>query len=383
MPSHFSITHRSGIGKARTGVLKTPHGEIRTPAFMPIATVGAVRHVAPHELRSAGAQIILGNTYHLMLRPGTELLAQRGGLRKFMGWDGPILTDSGGFQIFSLGAKLARSGHGSLVDIDEEGVTFRSHIDGSLHRLTPETAVDHQVRIGSDIAMVLDVCPPQPCTDRSLDAAMERTTRWAERSLMHAEATMSRDKMLMFGIVQGGSDLERRSAHASAICALPFDGFAIGGVAVGEDREAVRKTIAHTGPLLPEDHPRYLMGLGTPGDIVHAVQHGIDLFDCVLPTRAGRHGTAYVWRDIEAFPQGLWYDTVAIARAEFQHDDAPLDSFCSCMACEKFSRAYLRHLTVIDEALGKRLMSIHNLTFYLRLMDRIRGSIARDEFFSS
>jgi len=347
---------------------------------MPIATVGAVRHVAPHELRTAGATMILANTYHLMLRPGAGVVAERGGLHRFMGWAGPILTDSGGFQVFSLGARAAtRSGKG-LVELTPEGVRFRSHIDGSAHLLTPELAVDYQRALGSDIAMALDVCPPQPCTSDVLHDAVATTTAWAQRTIVHAEATGARDRMLLFGIVQGGADPNERRASAAAITALPFDGFAIGGVAVGESKDAVRRAVEIAAPLLPEDHPRYLMGIGTPDDLVHAVRNGCDFFDCVLPTRGARHGRVYRWRNRDATllqDQAVpWWEEFSITNERYKTMDIPIDPQCSCLACATVSLAYLRHLAMINEALGARLLSIHNLTFYLDLMRRLRTHIA-------
>lgn len=373
----FTIVARNGV--ARAGILRTPHGEVPTPCFMPIATVGAVRHVTAAELRAVGATMLLANTYHLMLRPGAAHVAARGGLHRFMGWDGPILTDSGGFQVFSLGPRAARrDGHG-FVERTHDGVRFRSHIDGSAHELTPERAIDIQRDLGSDIAMVLDVCPPQPCTLDVLRDAVVTTTAWAERSIAHAERIAFRQQgSLLFGIIQGGSVPELRQQSVAAITRLPFDGFAIGGVAVGEDRAAVRETVALSAPLLPEERPRYLMGLGTPGDIVHAVRHGIDLFDCVLPTRDARHGRIY--RRISDLKFQIsdsdpWYETLNIGNERWRDDDRPIDPSCPCPACRHHSLAYLRHLHAIAEPLGQRLLTLHNLTFYLDLMQLLRTQI--------
>lgn len=388
MSPHFRVLTTSGL--ARAGVLMTPHGEVPTPCFMPIATVGAVRHVTAAELHAVGATMLLANTYHLMLRPGAAHVAARGGLHRFMGWEGPILTDSGGFQVFSLGPRAARrDGHG-FVERTHDGVRFRSHIDGSAHELTPERAIDIQRDLGSDIAMVLDVCPPQPCAPEVLRDAVATTTAWAERSIAHAERiAFRRQGSLLFGIIQGGSVPELRQQSAVAITRLPFDGFAIGGVAVGEERAAVRETVARSVPLLPDDRPRYLMGLGTPDDIVHAVQHGIDLFDCVLPTRDARHGRVYRRVKREAVSSQLqaasvgdsdsWYEALNIGNERWRDDDRPIDPTCPCPACGHHSLAYLRHLHTIGEPLGQRLLTLHNLTFYLSLMRQFRGAIMGTE----
>lgn len=321
--------------------------------------------------------MVLANTYHLALRPGTPYLAERGGLQEFMGWHGPLLTDSGGFQVFSLGARTASRRGASLVTLTEEGVQFRSHLDGSVQLLTPERAVEHQRNIGSDIAMVLDVCPPQPCSDLVLAEAMRLTTAWASRAVLHANHIGARPRMQLFGIVQGGSNGDARRAHAAAITALPFDGYAIGGVAVGEPTAAMRATVECTAPLLPTDRPRYLMGVGTPADIVHAVSCGVDLFDCVLPTRDARHGRVYRWTDRTAFPHGAWYETINIHNAAFRHLDAPIDAHCACLACRTTTLAYLRHLMAIREPLGGRLLTLHNLTFYLGVLRLLRDRITQ------
>ncbi|MDO8462704.1 MAG: tRNA guanosine(34) transglycosylase Tgt [bacterium] len=380
--SHFTITNTSATSAARAGEFVLPHGTIQTPTFMPIGTVGAVKHMTPAELRTAGAQIILSNTYHLMLRPGTDELARRGGLHRFMGWDGPILTDSGGYQAFSLGAKSTARGGENMVTFTEAGVRFRSHLDNSRQVLTPESVIDHQRKIGSDIAMVLDVCPPQPCSHEELVAAVAQTTRWAKRAKAYWDRTRASSAGALFGIVQGGSDPELRRQSAAELIALDFDGYAIGGVAVGEEREAIRRAIAIAAPLLPAEKPRYLMGLGTPDDIVRAVAHGVDMFDCVLPTRDARHGRMYRWVDRSvqllgdsSAHHGAWYNRVAITRAEFRGDDGPIDATCPCAACASFSLAYLRHLTAIGEPLGARLLTVHNLTFYFQLMRKLQEEI--------
>jgi len=384
MPSHFTVTACSGA--ARAGVLRTAHGDVPTPCFMPIATVGAVHHVSAGELREMGATMILANTYHLMLRPGSQHVAERGGIQQFMRWDGPLLTDSGGFQVFSLGAKVESRGAKGFVALTDDGVRFRSHLDGSTHELTPERAMDIQRELGSDIAMVLDVCPPQPCAPDALARAVATTTAWAQRSIAHAEATGARSHMRIFGIVQGGADAALRCAHAAAITALPFDGFAIGGVAVGESREEMRRAVEVTVPFLPEDRPRYLMGVGAPDDIVHAVRCGIDMFDCVLPTRDARHGRLY--RRISDSPDASvgagrfqisnsapWYETINIRNERWKGIDEPIDPTCACLTCRNHTLAYLRHLAAIGEPLGQRLATVHNLTFYLGCMRELRAQI--------
>ncbi|MDO8425305.1 MAG: tRNA guanosine(34) transglycosylase Tgt [bacterium] len=382
MEQCFSIRTKSASCAARAGELQTGHGVVQTPCFMPIGTVGAVKHVTPAELRAAGAQIVLSNTYHLMLRPGTDYLAARGGLHAFMRWDGPILTDSGGYQAFSLGARTAARGNAALARFTDDGVRFRSHVDGSAQELTPESVVDHQRKIGSDIAMVLDVCPPQPCTRDVLEAAVEQTTRWAARAKAHASRVPNPRAQKLFGIVQGGSDEVLRRRSAEDLVALDFDGYAIGGVAVGEEQSKIREAIAMTAPLLPTDKPRYLMGLGTPSDIVHAVRCGVDMFDCVLPTRDARHGRTYAWVDRSAHlldartsMDDAWYTRFAIGRAEFRASDEPIDAACPCPTCRTFDRAYLRHLFAIGEPLGARLLTLHNLTFYFELMRRLRECV--------
>jgi queuine tRNA-ribosyltransferase len=342
-------------GAARSGRLRTAHGTVRTPAFMPVGTGGAVKAVTPQELADCGAEIVLSNTYHLFLRPGHEIVRELGGLHGFMSWPGPILTDSGGFQGFSL-AGLARIG--------EEGVTFKSHLDGRLHLLTPERAMEVQAALGSDVAMVLDVCPPLPASREELEAAVERTTRWARRC---REAY--RGPGVAFGIVQGGGEPELRERSAAAIAELDFAGHAIGGVGVGEPASAIARTAALTAALLPADRPRYLMGVGRPEDLVEAVAAGIDLFDCVLPTRNARNGSLFTSTG-----------RINIKRAEYRRDGRPLDEACPCPACRGYSRAYLRHLYVCGEILAARLNTLHNLTHYLELMRRMREAIEGGSF---
>ena len=353
----FGFELEATDGRARAGRLSTAHGEVETPAFMPVGTAGAVKAVTPEELRACGAQIVLGNTYHLELRPGHEVVRDLGGLHRFMSWDGPILTDSGGFQVLSLAG---------MNRIEEEGVRFRSHLDGSEHLLTPEKSMQIQEALGSDVAMVLDICPPLPSSREAIEEAVDRTTRWARRSL---EAY--RGPGVPFGIVQGGTDRGLRERSAREILALDFPGHAIGGVAVGEPAEAIADVAGFTAGLLPPDRPRYLMGIGRPQDLVEAVAVGIDLFDCVMPTRNARNGQLFTSTG-----------KLNIKRSEFRRDPDPLDADCSCEACTRYSRAYLRHLFVSGEILSMRLNTIHNLTYYLRLMREMRAAIAGGTFAS-
>jgi queuine tRNA-ribosyltransferase len=344
----FHVTARDGA--ARRGIMTTARGGVPTPAFMPVGTQGTVKAVTPEELVRAGASIVLANTYHLHLRPGHEVVRELGGLHRFMNWSGPILTDSGGFQAFSME---------SLRSIDEDGVRFRSHLDGSLCELTPESSMEIQSALGSDVAMVLDECPALPAPREAIAAAVDRTTRWARRS-----RDAYRGQGVAFGIVQGGPHEDLREISAREIVALDFGGYAVGGVSVGEPPAAIARVAASTASLLPEDKPRYLMGVGRPEDLVEAVAAGIDLFDCVMPTRNARNGTLFT-------SEGR----VNIKREEYKRDARPLDPACACEACRSYSRAYLRHLFVSNEILGARLNTIHNLTFYLGLMERMRRAI--------
>ena len=345
------------VGRARLGRLVTRRGTIDTPHFMPVGTQATVKSLTPADLRTAGAQIVLGNTYHLNLRPTAERIARLGGLHRFMAWDGPILTDSGGFQVFSLAG---------LRKVDDEGVTFTSHVDGSLHRLTPERAMEIQALLGSEIAMVLDqpVDPTLPAAD--VRAAMERTHGWAERSLAaRGEATQA-----VFGIVQGGVDPQLRRASAIAVAAMPFDGIAIGGLSVGESKEQMVAALQTVAEALADDpRPRYLMGVGSPVDFFTAVEYGIDLFDCVLPTRVAR--TGQVWTDA---------GRLNLRNAAFQDDPGPIDATCGCEACRTFSRAYLAHLFRAEELLAYRLATVHNVTWTISLLRRLRSSLEEGTF---
>ena len=355
MPNPFTVLKNDSNSKARLGRLVTAHGEIETPCFMPVGTQGTVKAVLPRDLKEMGCQMLLGNTYHLYLRPGHELIRALGGLHRFMGWDGPILTDSGGYQVFSLGA---------MRKITDDGARFQSHLDGFHHLLTPEKAVEIQEALGSDIAMVLDECIPADAARDYVEASTARTLCWAERCLR----ARGRPAQLMFGIVQGGlfEDLRRRCVEALA--PLPFEGFAVGGLGVGESEERLIAIGSFTVGLLPADRPRYLMGVGRPRDIVHAVRAGFDMFDCVIPTRNARNGTLYTSSG-----------KLNIKRAEFAADGRPLDPACGCYTCRHFSRAYLRHLYMAGEILSAQLNSLHNLYFYHRLMDKCREAIRTDE----
>ena len=351
MISQFTVIKKDSTTEARLGRLETAHGVIETPCFMPVGTQGTVKAVLPRDLKEMGCQIVLGNTYHLHLRPGSGLIRELGGLHKFMGWDGPILTDSGGYQVFSLGA---------MRKLSEDGVRFQSHLDGSYHMLTPERVVAIQEALGSDIAMILDECIPHDADREYVRSSTERTIRWAERCL---RARGSKDQLL-FGIVQGGMYEDLRRWCVDKMRLMPFDGFAVGGLGVGEGEARLQAISAYTAGLLPEDRPRYLMGVGRPEDIVNAIRAGFDMFDCVIPTRNARNGTLFTS-----------HGKVNIKRADFARDPRPLDEACECYTCRNFSRAYLRHLYVAGEILSSQLNSLHNLYFYHRLMKRCREMI--------
>ncbi len=349
----FPLTLHAADGAARTGHIATPRGEIRTPAFMPVGTAGTVKAMMPRSVRETGADIILGNTYHLMLRPGAERVARLGGLHKFMGWDRPILTDSGGFQVMSL-SKLRK--------ITEEGVRFQSHVDGSEHFLSPERAMEIQHLLGSDIQMVLDECPAFPATKSDIETSLAMTTRWAKRSKI---AFGEQPGRACFGIVQGGVFADLRVRSAEALQEIGFDGYAIGGLAVGEDQSAMFETLDATVPHLPSERPRYLMGVGKPDDLAGAVLRGIDMFDCVIPTRSGRNAQAFTREG-----------TLNLRNARHADDPAPLDSQCACPACRQFSRAYLHHVVKAGEIIAAMLLTWHNLTYYQDLMADLRKAIA-------
>lgn len=350
----IEVTHR--LERARAGTIRTARGEISTPCFMPVGTRGAVRTLSAADLDDLGAQIVLGNTYHLMLKPGAEVIGRLGGLHGFAGWDGHVLTDSGGYQVFSLDP-------GGNVRLDDDGVTFRSTYDGGTHRLTPASAVAIQTLLGADVQMVLDVCAPLPSPPEVLRLAVERTATWAARA--RAEFLgLDRPELSQFGIVQGGTDVVLRVESAQRTVAVGFDGYAVGGLSVGESRDEMLATLADTLPHLPEDAPRYLMGLGDPIGMVEAIALGVDLFDCVLPTRFARHGTI--------LSTAGRYN---LKRAENADDSAPLDAECGCPVCARWSRAYLRHLITVDEPTAPRLLTLHNVWWTLRLVEEVRCAI--------
>jgi len=380
MQKDFELLASDQYSKARRGRLKTAHGMIDTPAFMPVGTQGSVKGVSPRELRELNAQIILGNTYHLFVRPGLDVIKHFGGLHNFMSWDGPILTDSGGFQIFSL-AKLRK--------IADEGVEFQNHIDGARAFISPEVAMEIQAALGSDIAMVLDECVPYPCEYDYAARSAEMTTRWAKRckrwkqentqrptpnaQRRTEEETVSQlstiNSQLLFGIVQGGTFQDLRRASAQVIVELDFDGYAIGGVSVGEPEEEMMRAVESAEPSVPADKPRYAMGLGTPPQLLEMVARGMDMFDCVLPTRLARNGTAFTSTG-----------TLNLKNSEFALDKRPIEENCACSACREFTRGYIRHLIKAEEILGLRLITLHNLHSYLNLMSRARTEIERGTF---
>ena len=356
----MKFTMHQTSGAARRGTIETPRGRIRTPAFMPVGTAATVKAMYPDQVRQLGADIVLGNTYHLMLRPGAEEVAALGGLQDFMQWDGPILTDSGGFQVMSL-SKLSK--------MSEDGVRFQSHIDGSGHMLTPERSIEIQTLLGANIRMVLDECTPYPATHEEAEKSMQLSMRWAGRSKAAFAQYNAGLGDALFGIVQGGVYEDLRHASAAELQQIGFDGYAVGGLAVGEGQEQMLEVLDFTTPVLPQDRPRYLMGVGTPDDLVEAVARGIDMFDCVMPSRAGRHGTAYTWRGV-----------VNIRNARHKADPRPLDETSACEASSRYSRAYLHHLHRCGEYLGAMLLTWHNLAFYQELMAAMRDAIEAGRF---
>jgi len=387
----------------RIGKLTTKSGEINIPFFMPIATKGAVKNVSVEDLKDLGAQIVLGNTYHLWLRPGDELIAKAGDLHKFMNWGGPILTDSGGFQVFSLGARAKKNFGKNGVKLTEEGVEFIDPVDGKKYFMSPEKSIEIQLNLGSDIIMVLDECPPFPCSHQYAKKSLELTTRWAKRCKVFFDEYVEKNKEkykkgkpLLFAIIQGSIFEDLRKESARQLIELNFDGYAIGGVAVGEPREKMSEILNWVAPLLPENKPRYLMGLGKPEELVAAVNAGMDMFDCVIPTREGRHGRLFRWKrnskskirnskqilnlklkkqsDIfqDDSLQGDFYETINIVNEKYREDFTPIDQNCDCYACKNYTKAYLNHLLRTNEPLFLRLASIHNLHFYHKLMEILR-----------
>jgi queuine tRNA-ribosyltransferase len=358
----FELLKVDPSSRARRGRLRTRHGTIDTPIFMPVGTQGTVKAMTPEELCSVGAQIILGNTYHLFLRPGLEVIKHFGGLHRFMSWNRPILTDSGGFQVFSL-AKLRR--------ITEEGVHFNNHLDGSPCFLSPEIAMEIQTAFGSDVAMAFDECAPYPCEKEYAATSLERTLRWADRCRTWIAGQNNENRPLLFGIVQGATYGDLREKSARALVEMKFDGYAIGGVSVGEPESEMMRAIEFSEPFLPVERPRYAMGLGTPAQIVEMVARGVDMFDCVLPTRLARNGTAFTE-----------LGTINLKNNPYRLDGGPIEAGCQCATCRTFTRGYIRHLVKAEEILGLRLITVHNLYFYLNLMRRIRTAL-EDGLFSS
>jgi queuine tRNA-ribosyltransferase len=354
----FELLRKDSNTAARLGVLSTAHGQVQTPVFMPVGTAGAIKGITPQQLESTQTSVILANTYHLMLRPGADVIAKVGGLHRFVSWSGPILTDSGGYQVFSLN---------SLTKIDDNGVEFASHVDGQKVYLDAKNAVSIQEMLGADVIMCLDQCAPYPCRQEELRTAVDRTIEWAKR----CKAAHKRKDQLLFGIVQGGIDPELRSRCAAELAAMDFDGHALGGLSVGEGREDMLSIVEHTAPLLDEQKPRYLMGVGAPADIIAAVSAGVDMFDCVMPTRHGRNAYAFT----DAGPLRL--------RNSVHIDDArPLEAGCDCYCCRTYTRSTLRHFFNVGEMLGPILLSVHNIRFYQRLMADIRGHIDSGDFSS-
>jgi len=355
MSDRFTLAATDGA--ARAGVVHTAHGDVPTPAFMPVGTKATVKTVDPDELRALGTTILLGNTYHLHFRPGEDLIDELGGLHRFMSWDGPILTDSGGFQVFSL--------RDTIASVDDEGVTFRSVYDGAAARFTPESVARCQTQLGSDIAMCLDICPPVAVGRAELAEAVRRTTLWATRQRAEPRA----EGQLLFGIAQGASDPELRRRSIAELIELDFDGYALGGLAIGEERPVMFETTAWAAELLPEQKPRYFMGIGDPEGILEVIERGVDMFDCVLPTRTARTGSALTWEG-----------RLNLRNATFARDARPLDEGCACPACTRFTRAYIRHLINQQELLGLRLLSLHNLRFLLELTANARAAIDEGRF---
>ena len=380
----FTLIHKDKSSKARLGKLMTAHGEINTPVFMPVGTQASVKTLSNDELNDCGAEIILGNAYHLYLRPGLDIIGKAGGRHKFMGWQKPILTDSGGYQIFSLAV---------LRKLTEDGAEFSSHIDGSKHFITPEKVIEIQEILGSDIMMVLDECVHYPAARDYVEQSLALTTKWAKRSKEYFERRLPADapdsrspglnpgygmknakmgtthEQLLFGIVQGSTYLDLRKQAVDQLLDIGFDGYAIGGVSVGEPNELIHEISAYTASLLPEDKARYLMGMGTPSDILEAISDGVDMFDCVVPTRNGRNGQAFTWKG-----------ELQLRNAVYKEDFTPIDKDCSCMACKNYTRAYIRHLFNTEELLGLRLVSLHNTHFYVKLMELLRRAIREDRF---
>lgn len=356
----FQLIKKDKDTRARLGTLKTAHGELQTPFFMPVGTNGTVKGISAEDLNHMGAQLMLSNTYHLFLRPGTDIIGEFGGLHKFISWDKPMLTDSGGYQVFSL-SKFRK--------LSDEGVKFQSHIDGKRHFLRPEDVIDIEGVLGSDMIMPLDECAPYPCKRKEAENSVRRTTLWAQRSRQHFLDNGMNEKQLLFGIIQGATYEDLRKQSAEEILNVGFDGYAIGGVSVGEPVKLMFETVDWVEPLLPQDQPRYLMGIGMPDQIVKAVGEGIDMFDTCIPTRYGRHGSAFTAKG-----------RIILLNAEHARVDGPIDEACDCFVCRKYSKSYIRHLFKANEMLGLRLLSYHNLYFYINLTRRIRAAITEDRY---
>lgn len=382
----FELTKQAD--KKRIGKLHTKNGVIDTPFFMPIATKGAVKNMSPEDLLAIGAQIVLGNTYHLWLRPGDGLVAKAGGLHRFMNWSGPILTDSGGYQVFSLGARAKEKYGTNGVRLSEKGVDFADPLNGSRHFMSPEKSIDIQLNLDSDMIMVLDECPPYPAAHGYVQKSLELTTRWAARCFAHFHKRIkenperyAKGRPLLFCIVQGGVYEDLRKESVKQLSGLDFaalggpasgwDGWAIGGVAVGEPRKHLYEILEWVVPLLPADKPRYLMGLGRPDELVRAVNAGMDMFDCVIPTREGRHGRLFVWKEGKSLEDGF-YETINIGNEQYKEDFSPIEETCGCYTCQNFTKAYLNHLLRTNEPLFLKLASMHNLNFYLALMRKLQ-----------
>lgn len=383
MINHFKILGESKSSGARTGVLQTAHGKIQTPFFMPVATQGAVKHVSPAEVESLGAEIILANTYHLMIRPGEKLVKKMGGLHKFIGWDKPILTDSGGFQVFSLSGDKTKSGE-SLVKVNKDGAQFRSYVDGGKFNLTPEKSLQIQTDLGVDIAVCLDVCPELPATAKQMQRAVELTIDWARRTKTYYQRLRGK-KPLLFAVIQGGLDKGMRLSCAQELFDIGFAGYNIGGLSVGESNEEMYKVLDYLTPIMPVDKPRYLMGVGYPENIVAAVKQGVDMFDCVIPTREGRHGRLFLQKEStisnfqfpisKPFQTGSFYKTINIVNSRFANDKTMINKNSKIPALRKLSKAYLHYLFKINEPLGQRLATLNNIEFYLDMMANIRMAI--------
>lgn len=375
MKPFFELIHEDKITGARAGIMHTDHGDIETPCFMPVGTQASVKTLDQTDLENLRAPIILGNTYHLHLRPGEDLIQELGGLHKFMNWNKPILTDSGGFQVFSLGLQKEKKGqtnNAQLVEIDEDGVTFRSHIDGSTHRFTPESAIQIQQKLGADIIMAFDECTPDDAPLDYAREAMERTHRWAKRCLVeHKKKPQRAAKQYLFGIIQGGPHKDLREESGRLITSLDFDGIAIGGESIGYNMDATGKIMDWLAPILPKDKPRYTMGVGlSPNDLLKVVSMGSDMFDCVAPTRLARHGMLFTGKN----------ERININNSAFASDTAPIDAVCDCPTCKNYTRAYLHHLFAAGELTAMRLSSIHNIHFMLNLMREARQAILKDKF---